>query len=68
LDSNNFTDPYGKFDTLIAVGAKAELPPAGNAFDTALATFRSQNPGWVTGFLHMILKMKQKPQSNNDGS
>jgi para-aminobenzoate synthetase component 1 len=56
LDSNNFSDPYSKFDTLIAVGAKHEITAdAGNAFEQ-LAKFREANPGWVTGFLGYDLK------------
>jgi para-aminobenzoate synthetase component 1 len=56
LDSNNFTDPYGKFDTLIAIGAKAEVTAtAGNAFEQ-LAIFRKQNPGFITGFFTYDLK------------
>jgi para-aminobenzoate synthetase component 1 len=66
FDSNNFTDPYGKFDALIAVGVKADITACtGNAFDT-LATFRSQNPGWVTGFFGYDLKNETEYlQSNN---
>ena len=56
LDSNNFSDPYSKFDTLIAVGAKHEITAdAGNAFEQ-LATFREANPGWLTGFFGYDLK------------
>ncbi|MBD1384060.1 anthranilate synthase component I family protein [Mucilaginibacter rigui] len=56
LDSNNFNDPYSKFDTLIAIGAKAQLKAnAGDAFDQ-LAVFRTNNPGWVTGFMGYDLK------------
>ncbi|GAA3966555.1 anthranilate synthase component I family protein [Mucilaginibacter dorajii] len=56
LDSNSFDDPYGKFDTLIAVGAKAELTAySGNAFDE-LETFRKNNRGWITGFFGYDLK------------
>lgn len=56
LDSNSFDDPYGKFDTLIAVGVKAELTAySGNAFDE-LETFRKNNQGWITGFLGYDLK------------
>jgi para-aminobenzoate synthetase component 1 len=56
LDSNNFNDPYTKFDTLIAVGVKAEITAgAGNAFD-ALAKFRKTHPGWMTGFFGYDLK------------
>ncbi|MET3980850.1 para-aminobenzoate synthetase component 1 [Mucilaginibacter sp. UYP25] len=56
LDSNSFNDPYGKFDTIIAIGAKAELAAnAGDAF-TQLNTFRNDNPGWITGFFGYDLK------------
>jgi len=56
LDSNNFTDPYSKFDTLIAIGAKSELKAnTGNAFEQ-LAKFREANTGWITGFLGYDLK------------
>ncbi|MDB5286922.1 MAG: aminobenzoate synthetase [Mucilaginibacter sp.] len=56
LDSNNFTDPYGKFDTLIVIGAKAEVTAtAGNAFEQ-LAIFRKQNPGFIIGFFTYDLK------------
>ncbi|WP_370577727.1 anthranilate synthase component I family protein [Mucilaginibacter sp. SP1R1] len=56
LDSNGFNDPYSKFDTLIAIGAKAWVAaPAGNAFDE-LEAFRGLNPGWITGFLAYDLK------------
>jgi len=56
LDSNNFTDPYSKFDVLIAVGAKNEITAnAQNAFKQ-LAAFREINPGWITGFFGYDLK------------
>ncbi|QHS56135.1 anthranilate synthase component I family protein [Mucilaginibacter sp. 14171R-50] len=56
LDSNSFTDPYGKFDTLIAVGARAELMAnSGNAFER-LSAFKNNNPGWLTGFFGYDLK------------
>ncbi|UOE48068.1 anthranilate synthase component I family protein [Mucilaginibacter sp. SMC90] len=56
LDSNGFNDPYSKFDTLIAAGARAELTAnTGNAFDK-LERFRENNPGWMTGFLGYDLK------------
>jgi len=56
LDSNGFKDRYSKFDTLIAVGAKAELTAcSGNAFEQ-LDAFRKQYPGWMTGFLGYDLK------------
>ena len=56
LDSNSFNDPYSKFDTLIAIGAKAKLKAAaGDAFEQ-LAAFRANNPGWITGFFGYDLK------------
>lgn len=56
LDSNNFNDPYSKFDLLIAAGTKDEVTAnAGAAFEK-LAEFRMANPGWITGFLGYDLK------------
>jgi para-aminobenzoate synthetase component 1 len=56
LDSNNFTEPYSKFDALIAAGAKHELVAnAGTAFDE-LENFRKNHPGWMTGFFCYDLK------------
>ncbi|SCW61925.1 anthranilate synthase component I family protein [Mucilaginibacter sp. NFR10] len=69
LDSNGFNDPYSKFDTLIAVGSRAELTAdAGNAFDQ-LDEFRKNNPGWMTGFLGYDLKneIEALTSTNHDG-
>jgi para-aminobenzoate synthetase component 1 len=56
LDSNNFNDPYSKFDTLIAIGIKDSVTAnTGSAFEE-LAAFRDQNPGWLTGFFSYDLK------------
>jgi len=56
LDSNNFSDQYSKFDTLIAVGTKDEVTAeAGTAFDK-LEQFRKKHPGWITGFFGYDLK------------
>jgi para-aminobenzoate synthetase component 1 len=68
LDSNNFNDPYSKFDTLIAVGARHELTAEpGNAFEV-LAQFRDNNPGWMTGFFSYDLKneLEKLTSSNTD--
>jgi para-aminobenzoate synthetase component 1 len=66
LDSNSFDDPYSKFDTLIAVGAKAEVTAyCGNAFDE-LGTFRKNNPGWITGFLGYDLKNEVEKLSSQN--
>ena len=56
LNSNNFKDPYSKFDTLIAVGVKDELiARSGKAF-SQLEEFRKKNTGWITGLLGYDLK------------
>jgi para-aminobenzoate synthetase component 1 len=68
LDSNDFNDPYSKFDTLIAIGAKHELiANTGNAFEQ-LTNFRSANPGWMTGFFGYDLKneLEQLTSANLD--
>jgi len=69
LDSNNFTDPYGKFDTLIAVGAKDEITAnSGNAFEQ-LAGFRQKNRGYIAGFFGYDLKneVENVSSQNIDG-
>lgn len=56
LDSNNFTDPYSKFDGLIAAGVKADIVAhAGTAFEQ-MEQFRKQHSGWMTGFFSYDLK------------
>ncbi len=56
LDSNNFPDRYSKFDALIAIEVKSSLiANAENAFEQ-LADFRTENPGWITGFFGYDLK------------
>ncbi len=56
LDSNNFSDPYSKFDTLIAIDEKyAVTATAGNAFET-LARFKEKYKEWMTGFFGYDLK------------
>ena len=67
LDSNNFTtDPYSKYDALIAAGSKAELTAStGNAFEQ-LNKFKTANPGWLFGFFGYDLKNElEKLTSNN---
>ncbi len=69
LDSNDFDDPYTKFDTLIAIGAKAEITTdAGSAFEE-LKIFRRDNPGWLSGFFGYDLKneIEQLSSQNQDG-
>nr|WP_255670434.1 anthranilate synthase component I family protein [Mucilaginibacter sp. UR6-11] len=66
LDSNNFHDPYSKFNTLIAAGIKDSVTAKiGSAFDE-LAAFRAKNPGWLTGFFSYDLKNEiEKLSSSN---
>jgi para-aminobenzoate synthetase component 1 len=66
LDSNNFNDQYSKFDTLISVGAKAEIiAEAGTAFDE-LERFRKKNTGWLTGFFGYDLKNETENLSSSN--
>ncbi len=68
LDSNNFTDPYSKYDTLIAAGSKVEvIAVTGDAFEK-LARFKSENPGWLFGFFGYDLKneLEDLASSNPD--
>ncbi|RYY37765.1 MAG: anthranilate synthase component I family protein [Sphingobacteriaceae bacterium] len=56
LDSNNFIDKYGNYDTLIAVGVADELTAnVGNAF-AKLEEFRQKHNDWVFGLLGYDLK------------
>jgi para-aminobenzoate synthetase component 1 len=66
LDANNFDDLYSKFDTLIAVGAKVSVTAnAGDAFEQ-LEQFRSENPGWMTGFFGYDLKNETEKLSSEN--
>jgi para-aminobenzoate synthetase component 1 len=69
LDSNGFDDAYSKFDTLIAIGNKAQLTAhTGNAFEK-LETFRKNNPDWLCGFFGYDLKneVENLSSQNPDG-
>ncbi|MDN3598877.1 anthranilate synthase component I family protein [Mucilaginibacter myungsuensis] len=56
MDSNNFSDVYGKYDALIAAGSKHQLHATiGTAFDE-LELFRQEHQGWLFGFLTYDLK------------
>lgn len=56
LLSNEFADPYSKFDTLIAVGIKAEIKTIIPQAFEKLEKFRQDHPGWITGFFTYDLK------------
>lgn len=66
LDSNNFNDPYSKFDWLLAIGVRDEIQiNTGPAFEV-LENFRVKHPGWMTGFFTYDLKNEvEKLTSDN---
>ncbi|MEJ7558514.1 MAG: anthranilate synthase component I family protein [Pedobacter sp.] len=69
LDSNEYSDQYGKYDFLIAAGARAEISCiVGNAFDTWKA-FYELHKTWMFGFLSYDLKneIEQLDSQNPDG-
>jgi len=56
FDSNEYTDPYSKYEFLLAAGESTLLScPTGNAF-SALKDFYDQHPGWLFGLLSYDLK------------
>ncbi|QXV65202.1 anthranilate synthase component I family protein [Mucilaginibacter sp. 21P] len=66
MDSHQFSDAYGKFDTLIAVGAKAHLKAsAGDSF-AQLEAFKAANPGWLMGFFGYDLKNEIEALNSNN--
>jgi para-aminobenzoate synthetase component 1 len=69
LDSNNFKDPYSKFDFMLAVGVEDDITAkTGSAFEQ-LERFRANHPGWITGFFTYDLKNETETlsSSNVDG-
>lgn len=56
MDSNGFSDPYGQYDTLIAVGIKQEIKAATGTAFAELEQFRALNLGWMMGFFTYDLK------------
>ncbi|WEK20327.1 MAG: anthranilate synthase component I family protein [Candidatus Pedobacter colombiensis] len=56
LDSNGYTDPYGKFDLLLAAGTKAELNAKSVNKFKELKTFYEQHQNWMFGLLGYDLK------------
>lgn len=69
LESNNFSDPYSKFDALIAVGVKNEVTSAGGDAFEKLEDLRSKTPGFLTGFFGYDLKneIEDLSSQNIDG-
>lgn len=66
LDSNDFNDPYSKFDVLIAAGVKDQLTAnAGTAFEQ-LTAFRNKHTGWITGYMGYDLKNETEQLSSDN--
>lgn len=57
LDSNGFTDMYGVYDWIIAVGARKVFSPGENHF-SALKDFHQERKSWLFGHLNYNLKNK----------
>ncbi|MET1055752.1 MAG: anthranilate synthase component I family protein [Pedobacter sp.] len=56
LDSNGYSDPYSRYDFLVAAGAAQELQSsAGNAF-SELKAFHDAHQNWLFGMLSHDLK------------
>lgn len=66
LDSNNFNDLYGKFDTLIAVGAKDEIISDSGETFKKFEDFCRKTPGFITGFFGYDLKNEIENLSSNN--
>lgn len=68
LDSNNYEDKYGKYDFLLAAGAKETLETsAGEAFEL-LKSFYDKHQNWLFGLLGYDLKneVEQLKSVNTD--
>ncbi|RQO70713.1 aminodeoxychorismate synthase component I [Pedobacter sp. KBW06] len=60
LDSNSYSDPFGKFDFVIAAGADQVLDiPTGQAFE-ALRSFYNLHKTWMFGLFSYDLKNEQE--------
>jgi para-aminobenzoate synthetase component 1 len=60
LDSNSYSDPFGKFDFVIAAGATQVLnAPIGQAFD-ALRSFHNLHKTWMFGLFSYDLKNEEE--------
>ncbi len=55
LDSNNHTDPYGRYEWLVAIGAEAIYQPREDSFE-GLKNFYEENKDWLFGHLSYDLK------------
>lgn len=68
LDSNDYADPYGAFDLILAVGVKEELNAQSEDKFTELKAFYEQHKSWMFGLLSYDLKneVEQLSSSNAD--
>jgi para-aminobenzoate synthetase component 1 len=69
MDSNDYPDPYGRYDFIIAAGAKEFVQSKpDHAFET-LKAFYELNPGWIFGMLGYDLKngLENLESNNLDG-
>jgi para-aminobenzoate synthetase component 1 len=65
FDSNEYTDPYSKYDFLLAAGARHQLNTnTGNAFQS-LKDFYESNKGWLFGILGYDLKNELEELSSS---
>lgn len=65
LDSNEYNDPYSKFDLLIAVGSKEELKAESTAKFEELKAFYAHHSTWMFGFLSYDLKNEVEDLQSN---
>lgn len=56
LDSNGYSDPYSRFDLLIAVGCKEELNATSTAKFEVLKAFYDKHHNWMFGMFGYDLK------------
>lgn len=56
LDSNQYSDPYSKYDFLLAAGAQHQITESAGLAFNGLRDFYEQHPGWMFGMLGHDLK------------
>jgi len=68
LDSNGYTDPYGEFDLMLAVGTQNYLDARSKNKFAELKAFYDHHKSWVFGLLSYDLKneVEQLSSSNSD--
>lgn len=56
LDSNSYKDPYGKYDFIVAAGAKQLIQSTASTAFSDLEEFHRNNQAWIFGILGYDLK------------